>query len=334
LDRADAEWLLATHQSGGMRGPVDWHDRKQRKRAGTDLRGANLMGAHLFGLPLACLRASLTFDAEREGSGDDVVAAVARIDRSNLQATHLQRAVLRNVSLVDAALRGARLGSALQAGTNLRIVTLSPVSNLYNASLNDAEYGEPRIRDIQWNGADLTAPDWSRVRRLGDERAIRTCKRVRLNDYPNATRVYCQLATVLRSQGLVDDSDRFAYRARVLQRQVYRRQGIRRWPAYLGLLVLVALSGYGCRLWRILFTCILTLAVLVAAYYGAGVTFGPPLTPYEAVVIGFTAIHGRVLLGQFGLDSALSLIAGVEAVARIVIEGVFVAMLIQRFFSR
>src|SRR5262245_21104774 len=28
LDRADVEWLLATHESGGMRGPVDWNDPK------------------------------------------------------------------------------------------------------------------------------------------------------------------------------------------------------------------------------------------------------------------------------------------------------------------
>jgi hypothetical protein len=55
---------------------------------------------------------------------------------------------------------------------------------------------------------------------------------------------------------------------------------------------------------------------------------------YHALLISFTAIHGRVFLGQFGLDSPLSWIAGIEAVTGIVIEGVFVAMLIQRFFGR
>lgn len=37
---------------------------------------------------------------------------------------------------------------------------------------------------------------------------------------------------------------------------------------------------------------------------------------------------------QFGLASVLSWVAAVESVVGIVIEGVFVAMLIQRFFSR
>src|SRR5712691_9014893 len=30
LDRADVEWLLATHENG--RGPINWNDKSQRKR--------------------------------------------------------------------------------------------------------------------------------------------------------------------------------------------------------------------------------------------------------------------------------------------------------------
>ena len=32
LIRADVEWLLATHESGGMSGPVDWSDHEQQER--------------------------------------------------------------------------------------------------------------------------------------------------------------------------------------------------------------------------------------------------------------------------------------------------------------
>src|SRR5437879_1461116 len=35
LERADIEWLLATHEDG--RGPVDPHDERQRGRVGLDL---------------------------------------------------------------------------------------------------------------------------------------------------------------------------------------------------------------------------------------------------------------------------------------------------------
>src|SRR5437016_13001845 len=60
LNRADVEWLLATHEND--QGPVVWNDESQRKRDGLDLRGANLQGEDLRGLPLARLRGGLTFE--------------------------------------------------------------------------------------------------------------------------------------------------------------------------------------------------------------------------------------------------------------------------------
>lgn len=51
LNRADVEWLLATHENG--RGPVNWFDNSQRERKGLDLRGADLRGEYLRMLPLA-----------------------------------------------------------------------------------------------------------------------------------------------------------------------------------------------------------------------------------------------------------------------------------------
>src|SRR5438874_4489845 len=60
LNRADVEWLLATHENG--QGPIDWKDKSQRERKKLDLRGANLSQANLFGLPLARMRGGLPFE--------------------------------------------------------------------------------------------------------------------------------------------------------------------------------------------------------------------------------------------------------------------------------
>ena len=62
LSRADVEWLLATHESGGSRGPVDWSDESQRTREGIDLCGADLSYLDLRHLPLARLRGGLSLD--------------------------------------------------------------------------------------------------------------------------------------------------------------------------------------------------------------------------------------------------------------------------------
>src|ERR1051326_4699928 len=36
LSRAEVDWLLATHESRGMQGPVDWSNASQREREGLD----------------------------------------------------------------------------------------------------------------------------------------------------------------------------------------------------------------------------------------------------------------------------------------------------------
>ena len=58
LERADVEWLLATHDGG----PVKWSDETERGREGLDVRGADLQHANLHQLPLTRLRGGLTFD--------------------------------------------------------------------------------------------------------------------------------------------------------------------------------------------------------------------------------------------------------------------------------
>ena len=52
----------------------------------------------------------------------------------------------------------------------------------------------------------------------------------------------------------------------------------------------------------------------------------------DALQISLNAIHGRVFFVQFGLDTLQSWLATAESVIGIVIEGVFVAMIIQRLF--
>ncbi len=80
LSRADIEWLLATHESGAMVGPVDWSDESQRGREGLDLRRARLgrieaarheadgktLALDLSYLPLAGLRAGASFDSGKQ----------------------------------------------------------------------------------------------------------------------------------------------------------------------------------------------------------------------------------------------------------------------------
>ncbi len=71
---------------------------------------------------------------------------------------------------------------------------------------------------------------------------------------------------------------------------------------------------------------------LGARYLGSGTIDGTQVA--DALQISLNAIHGRVFFVQFGLDTAQSWIATIESIIGIVIEGVFLAMLIQRFFGK
>jgi hypothetical protein len=93
------------------------------------------------------------------------------------------------------------------------------------------------------------------------------------------------------------------------------------------------LAGYGYRIWRILLVYALVVLAFALAYYLTG--FLPTehvLSPSEAVVMSVTTIHGRVFTSPFNLDSVQTKIAAAQAVIGLAIEGVFVAMLIQRLF--
>jgi uncharacterized protein YjbI with pentapeptide repeats len=203
LTRADVEWLLATLDSHGWHGPVEWADRKQRDRVGVDLRGADLRGADLRALPLACARGSLTNDELPEGAaetdGTTLGAAVVHLEGARLNRAHLERVRLRGVhldgadlhgafldraSLYGAHLNGANLSGARLAGATLRRAVFDESTNLYEAVISSREFGGIDVRDARWGGVVLSVVDWTRTRpglfgkrvdavELGDNRLAR-----------------------------------------------------------------------------------------------------------------------------------------------------------------
>jgi hypothetical protein len=348
LTRADVEWLLATHESDGLRGPVDWHDPRQRGRLGLDLRGADLSQVDLHRMPLAGLRGSLSFEEAGEGTTDIVDLAAILLVHANLREAQLNGAELRRALLSGADLRGAdlsraelynaflegaRLGQSSLAGASVRRAVLSADTALYLTRLSDATYGSVRLRDIRWNGADLSVIDWAHVRALGDELIIRTRRRSRRNDYPNATRANRQLAVALRSQGLNEDADRFAYRAQRLQRRVLLQQ--RHLIRAFGSWLLDVVAGYGYRPIRSLIAYVIIICAFAAAYFALGDANGQALSWNEAIVISMTAFHGRGFFSAvFQPGDLQAAVAAIEAFIGLLIEIVLIATFTQRFFAR
>src|SRR5947209_12054460 len=107
LQRADIEWLLATHENG--RGPVDYHDESQRDRVGLDLRGADLSHAQLQNLPLARTIGDVTWRTWTNLTEKQHRMAAIQLQHADLKGAHLEEAALEYANLEQADLRACHL---------------------------------------------------------------------------------------------------------------------------------------------------------------------------------------------------------------------------------
>jgi pentapeptide repeat protein len=306
-----------------------------------DLSGANLVFANLTSAHLADV---VLTDADM----GRVILHRAELNYATLTGAHLRQADLSSANLQYTNLAGARFHNADLRGTVLHGAYLDARTILSDAQMDEHTW----LGDISWNGAALTRIDWDRAPRIGDEgkplagtsRAVPggmtgdqaaplTRGQERTKRYRDAARAYQQLALALQTQGMSEPAARFAYRAQTLQRKALFRQGkLGRWAFSLALALL---AGYGYRMGRILLAYLLVVGLAAGAYWTLGTMgYGPSLAPHEAVLVSVTAFHGRVFAEAFQVTSPAAWVAAAEAVSGLVIEGVFIAMLTQRFFSR
>lgn len=152
-----------------------------------------------------------------------------------------------------------------------------------------------------------------------------------------AVRAYRQLAVVLRAQGLNEAADRFAYRARVLQRRVLRRSGIRASGPYLFSCFLDVLAGYGYRPGRTVVAYLSTILSFAIIYYVLGhfVLHQPAMSPLYALIVSIISFHGRGFFPAGFLPGLpMAVFAACEAVIGLTIEISFIATFTQRYFGR
>ena len=345
LSRADAEWLLATHDNG--RGPVDWSDEQERKREGLDLRGADLSQAYLQHLPLTRLHGGLKVDEWRKAAQEQRAMAAILMEGANLSGAQLESADLSGAQLEDADLNQAwlenadlikaKLGGASFCGAHLEGACFM------GAQLGNKQRIGPRLADAQWGNANLSVVEWSQFTQLGDEwEAHQKRKRdgkkkteeTRFDGYRAALRANRQLAVALRNQGLNDEADHFAYRAQLLQRVVWRYQ--HKWLKCIFSWLLFLIAGYGYRPSRSFLSYLLVITGFATAYYLLGYSVGPTLSPLGAFVFSMTSFHGRGFFpgNNISLDDPLTVLAAFEALVGLIIEVMFIATLTQRFFNR
>jgi uncharacterized protein YjbI with pentapeptide repeats len=364
----DGSSCFGVHLEGAY---LQWVSMQRANLMAAWMEGAVLLMVHLEGVFASMVHlegAILSFahleDAQLVGAFmAGTVLIGARIERANLQKAHLEGANLRQAILRGALLSGAQLTGRDMPATDLErirkwrpnfLASLPPadlsgaifddLTHFDEAVLGDHTFGSVKLADAHFNGVNLAVVNWTHVEVLGDEREAREAARkneyaaqpeVRLAMYQAGVRANRQLAVALRSQGLSEEADRFTYNAQKLQQEVF---GLQRQRGRLLLSWgLALLAGYGYRLWRILAAYGIVLVAFTILYWLMGVhSFrgeSGAQALWDSFLVSLSAIHGRTTFEQLGAWSPAAWVAAVESVCGIVIEGVFVAMLVQRFFG-
>ncbi|MGZ6356164.1 MAG: pentapeptide repeat-containing protein [Ktedonobacteraceae bacterium] len=345
LNRADVEWLVATHENG--RGPVDWSDESQRKREGLDLRGANLNDANLRHLPLARLQGGLTEDDWDQATPEQRYMAAIHLKRARLGYAHLEGSVLTFAQMQGADLYTAHLESIDAFGAHFEAsvpanfcgVFFDAYTKLEQSTIANDKHVGIWLLDVQWGNVNLTNLDWSSVWTLYYEQRARSKTTIdgemksrtkRDKHYRQAVQAYRQLSVVLQTQGLNEDASRFAYRAQKLQRIVLRRQ--KSFGQYLFSLFLDGIAGYGYKPQRCLYVYFLAIIGFTIAHYFVGVVAGPQLTLLSALAVSVQSLHGRVF--SFQPSDPQALINSIEAFVGLFIEAIIVAVITQRILGK
>lgn len=322
--RGELRWVL---KQRGWRGDTDrdvFIHGGQARLGETDLTGVQLLHAALGDVNLV------------EAQLQDAVLWGA-----NLRGAILHGANLRGAVLLGADLRGAELGTAHLDDADLRWSRMDADTVLDGTHISHLTL----LGDVKWSEASLMLMTWDNAPQIGDEHwASGVCKdgprpgwkEKQAYEFRDAARAYRQLAVALRGQGMNEFADGYTYRAQVMQREVFRWR--KRWGSFAFSWFLCLVSGYGYRLWRIVATyaaIVLTFALIFwmlgihSFHHESGIQ-----ALWDSFLVSLSAIHGRTTFEQLGAWSPAAWTAAVESVLGIVIEGVFVAMLIQRFFTR
>jgi uncharacterized protein YjbI with pentapeptide repeats len=335
---------------------------------GADLRGAHLEGAYLIGTHL---ERAVLFEAHLEGAD----LRGAHLEGAYLIGTHLEGRTYAPDDPDYLRIRAwHRDFPATQPPADLRGAVLDAATSLNDITLGDGRRGGVPVADVRWGGANLAVVDWTPliepVTELGDERTAREWKpdafspskgtlarkelaaeqrqhtqvqkSGRLQVYRAAVRANRQLATALRDQGMNEEADQFAYRAQVLQRQVFWQQSKRGRAAFSWVLDRVA--GHGYKPLRSLYTYLGVLFGFAALYFLVGnglLAFGLPVSQfhdlpwYEAVILSVSSFHGRGFFQPVqSLGDPVAILAALEAIFGLFIEVSFIATFTQRFFGK
>ncbi len=311
--------------------------------AGAIAPGVSFVGANLHAAQLAqanCAGASFAAAHLAEANLSGAQLTDADLTGVNLSGAQLAGAVLVGAHMQKADLRGAHLenadlGLTNLLGADLRHAYCNDQTHLGGAYLRHVAIDGMYLRDL-----DLTAIDWSPVRRLGDELAAdAAASNAQPPAYRVAARVYRRLGLALRGQGMSAEGSRYLARARIMESCALAAEVRERWRSHrylaalfgfvrwVGATIQGAVTGYGEHPVWVVGWAVVALFLFAALYVINGVQLGTALLASGSALIGRGYVQAPDLLSAPGVIGVLTL---VESAVGTILELLFVLALARK----
>lgn len=344
LTGADVFWLAARFRA--ERSPLRLEGANLSL---ANLDGADLSGAHLSGAILVAARLS---GADLQGShlehaalGDAHLEGAflrhAQAQGALFANAHLDHADLTSADLRDAALTGATLDGATLTEARLEHADCTGATFDRASRLNRAHLDGIRLDQAIFDNTNLAVVEWGDVHTLGDELHAQAGGPV--EGYRAAARAYRALSIVLRNQGLARDTTRFHYRAEVMDRRALFHLGAADLAAgrpvqalwdyvrWLTSWALGTFAGYGDYISRLFLTYAAVILLFALAMFLVAREPLSLVSVRDSLVLSLTSFHGRGLQPpSMQITDALAVLAGIEAIFGLLIEGLFIAAFTRR----
>lgn len=194
--------------------------------AGSDLRAARFTNANVAGalfIDAALLKVDFT----------GAQCTNANFTNATMVETNLTGATFVGALMTQCKMQRARLyktdfGLAHLGAVDLRQSFCDEETYLGGAFLQEAYLDGMRLRDV-----DLSAIDWRKVTRLGEElEAAHVAPASQANHYRIAARTYRHLGITLRAQGISEEGNRFLARSRHMETIARWRETRESWKAH------------------------------------------------------------------------------------------------------
>ena len=319
-----------------------------------DLSGWDFSGVDFGGWNLSKCNLKKAIFYTSDDKGEEIKSKLIKADlheaylwNANLQKADLSCADLQKADLYEANLQGAHLDYAHLKEAYLYYAHLKEASlcyadllktNLWNANLQKADLSGANLRDSEFNNGTILENinlfqaklENSTLRFAINNLCVineqeKKCINEIDGEYRQAKECYRNLKNYCRQEGLYDESGKFYYREKLIEKKLHKKN--KRWGKWISSNLYHYLAGYGEHPLWVLWWWFVTILFFGSIYWTGGISRGVEAVQwyenYYFSVVTFTTLGFGDIQPQAGMWH-IQLCAMIEALLGAILMALFI----------